>query len=295
MMDRNELMQAILRANEQYALAQPAEAGFDEVCLVVTCMDPRLNPHLPAALGLKSERCFFVRNAGATITPHDNSVLRSCALAATLRDARFIVVLGHLGCATACSVMDLAGKLESAGVARSTLDADLRGWFGLIDEPAHAVRRTVQEIARHPAIRAGVAVLGLVIDTDSGRLSEVCQAETAGAASGGGAVVGRMGPAVWDRSEIGTTSRNIGMADEAAPPAAAAAPQAERHLEPIPFEPEETVEPVNPVPPKPKGPPPRPKGKTPPPPPRRPATAAEALRQIAQDLASRAQHERDRR
>ena len=68
------LLEAVIDANHR-ALAGDANAGVhpgdfaNELPLVaLTCIDPRLNPLLPAVLGLPPEQFIWLRNAGNIIT-----------------------------------------------------------------------------------------------------------------------------------------------------------------------------------------------------------------------------------
>src|SRR5437764_1065443 len=98
------LFEAILDANHR-ALTGDESAGlhlknFAEALPIValTCIDPRLNPLLPAVLGIKAEQFIWLRNAGNIITGPTSSTMRSLALACTLKGGKEIALIGHTDC-----------------------------------------------------------------------------------------------------------------------------------------------------------------------------------------------------
>lgn len=166
-------------------------------------MSPRLNRHLPGALGLDGSNCYIVRNAGGTVTPHDNSILRSVLLGVASGNVKTVIVLGHPRCSAQSSMMDLTNRLTAAGVQRSALHDDLHGWFGLIGSPESNVRSVVQAVSTYPAIPSGVIVLGMMIDEETGRVTNVCSSSTSGLSVTSAPGAQSMGPVKWDRGEIG--------------------------------------------------------------------------------------------
>src|SRR5947207_14808610 len=95
------LFEAIIDANHR-ALAGDADAGLrpadfsDEVPIAaLTCIDPRLNPLMPAVLGLPPEQFIWLRNAGNIITGPVSSTMRSLSLACAVKGAKEIVIIGH--------------------------------------------------------------------------------------------------------------------------------------------------------------------------------------------------------
>src|SRR2546428_14138834 len=95
------LFDAVIDANHR-ALAGEKGAGlhpkdFAEALPLValTCIDPRLNPLLPAILGIPEEQFIWLRNAGNIITSPTSSTTRSLALACSIKGGKEIAILGH--------------------------------------------------------------------------------------------------------------------------------------------------------------------------------------------------------
>ena len=56
--------------------------------MALTCIDPRLNPLIPEALGVREEDFIWLRNAGNIITGPLSSTLRSLALACAVKSGK---------------------------------------------------------------------------------------------------------------------------------------------------------------------------------------------------------------
>ena len=92
------LFEAILDANHR-ALKGDTTAGIrpdefmDELPLIVlTCIDPRLNPLFPSVLGLPEDQFIWLRNAGNVITGPMTSTMRSFSLACAVKGGKEITL-----------------------------------------------------------------------------------------------------------------------------------------------------------------------------------------------------------
>jgi carbonic anhydrase len=171
------LLEAIVDANQRAARGDTS-AGLhlpdftDALPLVaLTCIDPRLNPLLPGALGLPEDQFVWLRNAGNIITGPMSSTMRSLALACAIKGGREIAVIGHSDCRVRqTSVLDLTGKFNALGVPRDRLPDNLNEFFGLFASERHNVIRSVEFIRSSPLVGPKVPVHGLLMEVQSGAL-----------------------------------------------------------------------------------------------------------------------------
>src|SRR3954463_312272 len=131
------LFEAILDANHR-ALTGDQSAGlhlkdFAEALPIIalTCIDPRLNPLLPAVLGIKAEQFIWLRNAGNIITGPTSSTMRSLALACAVKGGKEIAIIGHSDCQICkTTTMGLLDRLRALGVERHVLSENVNEYFG---------------------------------------------------------------------------------------------------------------------------------------------------------------------
>jgi carbonic anhydrase len=199
---------------------------------VVGCYDPRLDPILPAALGLDTQKAFFLRAAGAVVRP-EGDPLRSLALAAYLFGIDEVLVVGHTSCRMAAfSSAAFIEAFRARGVAREAFGStDLREWAGAIPDPKRGVVASVAAIAGAACLPGDLTVTGLVLDDTTGALQVVVPPVRRGAAftvsadapaaegAGDGMTAGGPGEAAAHVAAAPSASSRV-----AAPPAATAAP-----------------------------------------------------------------------
>src|SRR5262245_14932605 len=98
------LFEAILQANhraiagDHTAGVTPSEYGDSLPVIALTCIDPRLNPLMPAVLGIPPEQFIWLRNAGNIIFNPMSSMMRTLALACAIKGGREIAIIGHTDC-----------------------------------------------------------------------------------------------------------------------------------------------------------------------------------------------------
>src|SRR5437868_8574348 len=132
------LLEAIIDANHR-ALAGDQNAGLhpsefaDQLPLVaLTCIDPRLNPLMPAVLGIPEDQFIWLRNAGNVITGPTSSMMRSLSLACAVKGGKEIAIIGHTDCLLAkTTTMQLIDRLRSLGVERHLLPDNINEYFGM--------------------------------------------------------------------------------------------------------------------------------------------------------------------
>src|SRR5258707_3169878 len=95
------LFEAIIDANHR-ALAGDQNAGLhpaefeDELPIVaLTCIDPRLNPLMPAVLGVPGDQFFWLRNSGTIMTGPLSSTIRSLGAACAIKGGKEIAIIGR--------------------------------------------------------------------------------------------------------------------------------------------------------------------------------------------------------
>lgn len=171
------LVEAIIDTNHR------AAGGDGEACLrhaefaeslplvALTCIDPRLNPLIPKALGIPEEDLIWLRNAGNIIFDTMSSMMRTLALGCAIKGGKEIAVIGHTDClvgkATTLHITERFGRL---GVDRSKLPENLNEFFGLFASERQNVIRGANIVRQSPLIGPRVPVHGLLLDIQSGRL-----------------------------------------------------------------------------------------------------------------------------
>jgi carbonic anhydrase len=180
------MIEDILKANREFLSKQrtvsaPSETGSGHDLAIVACMDPRLDRFLPAAFGLPDGAAYIIRNAGNTCTRWDETIPRSVAVAVLRGGVHHVAVVGHTDCAMAADTLVLLDALRKAGVPREAFgDRDPREWFGAIAGIESNVRNVVDLLHRSSVLPGGIAVYGLIIDTQTGELRSLASEKTAG-------------------------------------------------------------------------------------------------------------------
>jgi carbonic anhydrase len=174
------LFETIIDANHR-ALGGDASAGLhpadfaDELPMVaLTCIDVRLNRLLPEVLGVAADQFIWLRNAGNIITGSLSSTMRSLALACALKGGRSVAIIGHTDCQTGkLTTMQLIDRFGALGVPRERLPTNVNEFFGTFASERANVIKAVDLVRRSPIIGPRMAVHGLLVDTESGRLDWV--------------------------------------------------------------------------------------------------------------------------
>ena len=142
--------------------------------IVLTCIDPRLNPLVPRVLGLPEESFIWLRNAGNLITGPLSSTVRSLALAGAVKGGREIAIIGHTDCQVCKTTMlQLTERFRALGVDRAQLPENLVEFFGLSASERNNVLRATEHVRSSPLIGPRVPVHGLLLDLNTARLEWV--------------------------------------------------------------------------------------------------------------------------
>jgi carbonic anhydrase len=153
------------------------DAFPDKKLVVLTCMDTRLVELLPRAMNLRNGDAKVIKNAGAVVSHPFGSVTRSLLIAVYELQAAEVAVVGHYGCGmTKLSCDRILQNAVARGISPQILETlkhsgiDLQNWLKGFNSPEEGVRQSVSIIRQHPLLPKDVAVHGLMIDPETGRL-----------------------------------------------------------------------------------------------------------------------------
>lgn len=244
------LFEAIVDANHR-ALAGDAQAGLhpsefpDSLPVVaLTCIDPRLNPLMPAVLGIPEEKFIWLRNAGNIIFDPMSSMMRTLALACAIKGGREIAIIGHTDCLVGkASIVQLTERFRALGIERAKLPDNLNEFFGLFASERQNVIKGAGFVRNSPLIGPKIPVHGLLVDIQNGKLEWLVNGYQSFASTSRDAVADRpagplpalpdfpafqIGEMKFPEAKIGETIPSLSMAS---PPAAEEQP-APLRLEP---------------------------------------------------------------
>lgn len=145
--------------------------------VILTCMDTRLVELLPRAINMRNGDFKMIKNAGAIVSHPFGSVMRSILVAIYQLGAEEVAVIGHHKCGMAgLSCETVLEKAYSRGVPRSVVamlensGISLTQWLRGFEKVEDGVRGSVAMIKNHPLLPQDVAVHGMVIHPDTGKL-----------------------------------------------------------------------------------------------------------------------------
>ena len=145
---------------------------------VLTCMDTRLTELLPKALGLGNGDAKIIKNAGGLVISETDSAIRSILVAIYELGVTEIMVVHHSTCG-AChmSYEHFKPHMLEAGVSEEVLKEwegkGIGPWLEGFHDTEASVHKTVEAIVNHPLVPKTITVRGFIIDSVTGRLTEV--------------------------------------------------------------------------------------------------------------------------
>ncbi len=189
------VLSEVLSANASYAstfgekgsLALPPARQF----AILTCMDARLDPAKYA--GLSEGDAHVIRNAGGRAS---DDAIRSLVISYKLLGTKEWFVVHHTNCGMELFTNDVISGLLDSSLETASLTADgfvdvgegpgsdaghAIDWLTIADNEASVVE-DVTRIRNHPLVPASIPIHGYIYDVTTGRLVEVPDATTAGAA-----------------------------------------------------------------------------------------------------------------
>jgi len=177
----SSVLEQVLAANAAYAesfgartaLARAPARGF----AILTCMDARMDP--AAFAGLRDGDANVLRNAGGRAS---DDVIRSLLISYKLLGSSEWFVVHHTECGLESTTNEsLRGLFASAEDPGSGAAAGI-DWLPIASQTGSVVD-DVRRIRNHPLVPAGIAIYGFIYDVHTGRLIEVPEAMTVGAAT----------------------------------------------------------------------------------------------------------------
>lgn len=179
------MIDEILRYNREFVESRGYERFEtskypDKKIAIVTCMDTRLVELLPAALGLRNGDVKIIKNAGGTITNPFDSTMRSLLVAVYELGVNEIMVIGHTGCGVqGMNASEMLHLMRERGISEEHISLmrhcgiDLDSWLHGFENTEDAVRETVDLIRNHPLMAADVRTAGYIMDSRTGRLTQL--------------------------------------------------------------------------------------------------------------------------
>lgn len=142
---------------------------------IITCMDARLTRLLPEVLGFDDGDVAVIRNAGGVVRDQRGETMRSVLVAIYELNVRDVVVIAHTDCGARCVTPEgMRDRMLDRGIPEPVVDGmDLGSWMDGLADAEEEVRRTVDTIRGHPLVPTDVRVHGMLLDTATGRVTDV--------------------------------------------------------------------------------------------------------------------------
>ena len=152
----------------------------DKKIAILSCMDTRFTELLPKALDLKNGDAKIIKNAGGTVIHPFGSAMRSSLICIYEFDIKEIFIIGHYDCGISSMNTDkLIKKMIDQGIDIKTLDTlsragiKVKQWLHGFDCVEESVKESVAKVKNHPLMPDNIAIHGLIMDPETGRLDVV--------------------------------------------------------------------------------------------------------------------------
>lgn len=178
------MIEEILKYNAQFVAEKEYEKYVtsgqpNRKLAVLSCMDTRLTELLPKAMGLKNGDAKFIKVAGGTMLSPYDSVIRSLLVAVYELECKEIMVVHHSDCGL-CRMkpQHFFDLMKQQGISDESMQeaakhVDIETFFSGFEDVEEDVKLTVTTIKQHPLMPQSVTVRGFVIDSHTGKLTEV--------------------------------------------------------------------------------------------------------------------------
>jgi carbonic anhydrase len=180
------IIHEILAFNENFVESKSYESfktdRFPNKKLVIlTCMDTRLTELLPRSMNIRNGDVKIIKNAGAIVSHPWGSVMRSILIAIYELGATDVAIIGHHECGMAgLSCSRILSKAKARGISDDVLvtirqsgAVNLEQWLTGFENVTSAVIESVKLVRSHQLMPKNVAVHGLVIHPETGKLELV--------------------------------------------------------------------------------------------------------------------------
>ena len=163
----------ILKANEQYAKDFDDRSGLSNSpkrrLAVLTCMDARIDPL--RFLGLDLGDANIIRTGGGRAS---EDAIRSLVAAKTFLGTNEWIVIHHTECGFETFTQEEIGKILKDRF--DTAEGDFINWLTISDR-VQSVKDDVQHIRNHPLVSKDIKISGYLVNTVTGKLTEVVSPE----------------------------------------------------------------------------------------------------------------------
>ncbi|KAI7841095.1 hypothetical protein COHA_005321 [Chlorella ohadii] len=177
-MPASPALDEVLASNKAYLASgqhrPDMKLGVSRRIVVLTCMDSRLLPE--HFLGLKQGEAEVIRNGGGRVT---EDVIRSLIVCQDVLSCNTIFVIHHTDCGAHAALYHPSAVVEHA---KAKIDEALGTNLGGINmHPIYdldqSVRDDVAKLRAEKRVKPDTAIYGLVFQTESGQLREICRDE----------------------------------------------------------------------------------------------------------------------
>jgi carbonic anhydrase len=154
----------------------------DKKIVILTCMDTRLVELLPRAMNMRNGDAIIVKSAGAVVSQPFGAVMRSIIVAIYELNAEEVYVIGHNECGmTALNADRVIEKAKSNGISEEVMQTinnsgiKLHKWLSGFEHTEDGVIKSVRKIRNHPLVPKHIPVHGMIIDSETGKLTLLCE------------------------------------------------------------------------------------------------------------------------
>lgn len=177
----NEILEYNARfvENKEYEPYQTTKYP-DKKIAIVSCMDTRLTQLLLASMGLKNGDVKLIKNAGGLVSSPFDSTVRSLLVGIYELGVEEIMIVGHTDCgAQHLDSDEMIRLMLERGISQDHIDMmkycgiDFRSWLSGFESSEVAVRSSVDLVRNHPLMPSDISVRGFIIDSVTGKLTEV--------------------------------------------------------------------------------------------------------------------------
>jgi carbonic anhydrase len=191
----SKLVDEVMAANAAYAENFGDKGNLPLLparrCVILTCMDARLDP--AGFAGLSEGDAHVIRNAGGRAS---DDAIRSLVISYKLLGTREWFVIHHNNCGMALFTDEVMRGLLASSLKTASVDADgwhdsgagpgsIEGefidWLTFKDETSSVIT-DVRRIRWHPLVPRDIQIYGYVYDVRNGRLIDVAEASEIGRA-----------------------------------------------------------------------------------------------------------------
>jgi carbonic anhydrase len=184
-MERKNNLKEIVEFNKNFVDSKEYEkyrtTKYPEKSMVIlSCMDTRLTELLPKAMNLKNGDAKIIKNAGGLVIHPFGSAMRSILICVYEFDVKEVFIVGHYDCrVSSLNTTKIVEEMKEKGIEEKTLNIllnsgiDVKIWLHGFDCIEESVEQTVAKVKNHPLLPDYVAVHGLIMDPETGKIDVV--------------------------------------------------------------------------------------------------------------------------